>query len=106
MKVFCIIALSISGVPAGLCLLALPLWLMGVPGVDNAYAKGWKIGLFAVLLYPIAWLCVFAFWLIVRKQISAEHLSVLNLSVGAGSLAVLAVASGVVFYAFKVMSRA
>ena len=106
MKEFCITALSLSGVIAGLCVLALPLWLMGVPGVDNSYAKGWKIGLFTILIYPIAWLCLFAFWRMTRKQIGAERLSDLNLWIGAGSLVILVVASGVVFYAFKVMSRA
>src|SRR5262245_51783724 len=106
MKAFCITALSMSGVLAAFCLLALPLWLMGVPGIENAYAKGWKIGLCAVLLYPIAWLGVFVLWLGARKQMSVEHLSVLHLSVGTGSLVMVVVASGVVWYAFKVMSRA
>jgi len=106
MKEFCVISLSIGGVLAGLCLLALPLWLMGVPGVDNSYAKGWKIGLFAILIYPLAWLGVFAFWQTARKHMGAERLSDLNLWIGASSLVILAVASGVVFYAFKVMSRA
>ena len=106
MKEFCITALSISGVIAGLCVLALPLWLMGVPGVDNSYAKGWKIGLFAILIYPIAWFCVFAFCRTMRKQMGAGRLSDLNLWIGAGALVLLAVASIVVCYAFKVMSRA
>jgi hypothetical protein len=105
MKAFCITALSLSGLLATLCLLALPFWLMGVPGVENADAKGWKIGLYAVLLYPIAWLCVLVFWLGASKQMRPEHLSMLHLSVGAGVLVLLGVASGVVLYAFKVMSR-
>jgi hypothetical protein len=90
---------------AALSVLALPLWLMGVPGVHNSYAKGWKIGLFAVILYPIGWLCVFTFWRVARKQTTAEHLLALNKWIGAGSIVMLAVATGVIFYAFKVMSR-
>src|SRR5262249_54558016 len=104
MKIFCIAALSVSGVLAGLCLLAVPFWLMGVPGVDNAYAKGWKIGLYTVVLYPIAWLCVFVFWLKTGKQTKPEALSSVYLWVGAMSLVILAAASAVVTYAFKVMS--
>ena len=105
MRLFCLIALSVSGVLAGLSLLALPMWLLGVPGVDNSYAKGWKIGLFAVLLYPIAWLIIFTFWRTARKHMAAEHLPALNLSIGAGSLIVLAVAASVIFYSYKIMSR-
>src|SRR5262245_33815298 len=105
MKIFCIISLCVSGLLAGLCVVALPFWLMGVPGVDNSYAKGWKIGLFALLLYPIGWLCIFACWLTTKNHVRSEHLSLWNLSIGTGSLVLLAVAAGVTFYAFKVMSR-
>src|SRR5262245_59088258 len=105
MRIFCLIAISFSGLLAVLCVIALPFWLMGVPGVENSYAKGWKLGLYVVLLYPAAWLCVSAYWLIARKQITAEHLSIWNASIGSGSLVILAIASGVMFYAFKVMSR-
>lgn len=43
---------------AAACVLALPLWLLGVPGVENQYARGWKMGLNVLLLFPPAWLCV------------------------------------------------
>lgn len=34
----------LSGVVAELCVLALPMWALGVPGVENNYAKGWRMG--------------------------------------------------------------
>src|SRR5262245_3924795 len=105
MNVFCIIALSVTGIAAGLSTVALPFWLMGVPGVKNSYARGWKLGLYAVLLYPIAWCCLFLFWRTARKQAAAEQLAALSLWTGAGSLVLAAVAAVVVFCAFKVMSR-
>ena len=105
MKLFCVIALAVSGVFAALSLLAVPFWLMGVPGVQNSYAKGWKIGLYVVGLYPVAWLCIFRYWWTAKKQMGVENMADLNLWVGTGALGMLAVAAGVVFYAFKVMSR-
>ena len=105
MRLFCIIALSVTGIAAGLSVVALPFWLMGVPGVENAYAKGWKLGLYTVLSYPIVWFCLFGFWRSAKKQATAEQLASLDLRIGAGSLALLMVAVAFVMYAFKVMSR-
>src|SRR5262245_46090534 len=101
MNVFCIIALSLTGIAAGLSAVALPFWLMGVPGVKNSYAKGWKLGLYAVLLYPIASCCLFGFWRSARKHAAADQLAALSLWTGASSLILAAVAAVVVFYAFK-----
>ena len=36
---------------AVLCLLALLPWTLGIPGTDNAYARGWSIGFYAIILY-------------------------------------------------------
>jgi hypothetical protein len=105
MKVFCISALSITGALAGLCLLALPFWLMGVPGTENSYAKGWKLGLRTIVVYPIGWFCLFAYWRKSRPHLGGEKLADLNLWVGIGSLGLLALAGGVVLYSFRVMSR-
>lgn len=47
---------------AALCVVALPLWIMGVPGNpgepgnESAYARGWKMGLSVICVYPIVWL--------------------------------------------------
>ena len=32
----------LTGVPAALFVLIIPFWIMGVPGVENDYARGWK----------------------------------------------------------------
>ena len=49
----------IPRVLAILCLLALLPWLLGVPGVDNNYARGWNIGLQALVFYVLAY-CILA----------------------------------------------
>jgi hypothetical protein len=36
---------TISRNIAVLCVMALPMWALGAPGVENQYAKGWKMGL-------------------------------------------------------------
>ena len=45
-----------TGIIAGLCLLVLPLWLFGVPGVANESARGWQMGLSVLFFYPLVWL--------------------------------------------------
>ena len=105
MSIFSTAALSVSGAFAGISLLALPIWLVGVPGVGGSYAKGWKIGLFALILYPAIWLVSFTVWRVQRRQISSEILSDFDFWVGTGSLCILAVSAAVVVYAFRVMSR-
>jgi hypothetical protein len=105
MRLFCIIALSATGLVAGLSVLALPLWLMGVPGTQNSYARGWKLGLYAVGSYPVVWFCLFTFWRSAKKQATVEQLSSLSLWTGVGSIISLALAAAIVAYAFKIMSR-
>ncbi len=47
---------------AALCVVALPLWILGVPGNpgppgnESAYARGWKMGLHVIWVYPVVWL--------------------------------------------------
>ena len=64
--IFKIIAI-VSGIVAGIFVLLLPLWILGVPGVDNQYAKGWKMGLNVLLLYPPGWLGNYAIFCISKK---------------------------------------
>ena len=104
-NLFCLIALILSGVAAALSAIAVPFWLMGVPGVENSYAKGWKIGLYAVIVYPILWCCVLGFWRSAKKQGGVEQLSDLNMWTGISSLALFIAAAAVLSYAFRVMSR-
>lgn len=44
---------------AALCVVALPLWILGVPGNpgppgnESAYARGWTMGLNVIWIYPL-----------------------------------------------------
>ena len=58
-----------TGIIAGLCLLVLPLWIFGVPGVDNNYAKGWSMGLSVLFFYPLSWFGNYGVHCIGRKII-------------------------------------
>ncbi len=49
----------ISGALAALCALVIPFWIIGIPGVENDFARGWKIGLDVIMYYPITWVIVF-----------------------------------------------
>ena len=49
----------ITAVPvlvAILCALAIVPWILGIPGTDNNYAKGWTIGFYALLFYLTAFI--------------------------------------------------
>ncbi len=35
------------------CVLMFPIWLLGIPGVDNEYAKAWENGLILLVLLPL-----------------------------------------------------
>lgn len=104
MKVYYLVSLWLSGVIAVLSAVALPLWLLGVPGVDNAYARGWKIGLNVVLVYPLSWIALFVLSRILKRQFTGE-LQNFYLGFGSAWSAALVIAGVGLFYAFKVMSR-
>ncbi len=50
--------MTISSVIAALCLVVLPFWILGVPGVEGDYAKGWSMGLTAIIRFPLFWLVI------------------------------------------------
>lgn len=50
------ISLRIGNVVAVLCMLAFMPWVLGVPGVQNDYARGWMLGFKIVTFYPLVWL--------------------------------------------------
>lgn len=62
---------SVSTVTAILALLAILPWLLGTPGVSgNAYARGWSIGLQAILAYPVVFVGLVVFrWIAARNWI-------------------------------------
>jgi len=49
---------TISSVIAVFCVVALPFWIFGVPGIEGDYAKGWSMGLTAIIRFPIFWLII------------------------------------------------
>jgi len=51
---------------AALCALAFLPWLMGVPGTDNDYARGWTIGFFALVYYLCLYILVMILKLVAR----------------------------------------
>jgi len=59
-KIFASMVLAVTGLLALLCALALPIWILGVPGVENEYARGWLMGLQVIIAYPMCWAATFA----------------------------------------------
>lgn len=45
---------TISTILAVLCLVAIMPWILGIPGVENDYARGWKLGLGVIIGFPLA----------------------------------------------------
>ena len=64
---------AITGWVAALCIGVLPFWIMGVPGVENDYARGWKMGLDVIMYYPIAWVLVYGVSRFLKKRISIDR---------------------------------
>ncbi len=94
---------TISSIVAGLCLLALPMWALGVPGVENQYAKGWKMGLNVLLIYPVAWFINYAPYYVMRNRIGAEIRLRWQFIAGFLALIILLIATMRMLQAFKTM---
>ena len=71
----------LTGVPAALFALIIPFWIMGVPGVENDYARGWKMGLDVIMYYPIAWIMVFGISWFLKKRISIDRQPSLDIGI-------------------------
>lgn len=63
-----------TGIVAGLCVPLLPIWLLGVPGVDGHYARGWKMGLVVVFCYPWAWFFNWLVYFVAKGRVAASEL--------------------------------
>lgn len=68
-----------SGLVGIACILVLPLWLFGVPGVQNEYARGWNIGLTVIWLYPLSISSLYGSNLIIWILFLNRQLSTINL---------------------------
>ncbi len=102
MVFFKIIAI-ISGAIAGLCMLALPLWLLGVPAVENQYARGWRMGLNVLLIYPVVWLFNYVSYFVMRNRIGEQSRLRWQLIAGSIALVILLIAIVQMLQAFETM---
>lgn len=69
---------KITGIIAALFALIFPFWILGVPGVENTYAQGWRMGLDVIMYYPIAWVTVFGVSWLLKKAIPFDRPTALN----------------------------
>ena len=72
---------KITGISAGLFALVFPFWMLGVPGVENTYAQGWRMGLDVIMYYPLAWVAVFGISWLLKKTISPDRQATLDVVV-------------------------
>ena len=94
----------ISSTIAALCVLTLPMWALGVPGVENQYAKGWKMGLNVLLVYPLAWFLNYAPYFVLRNRLGeAARLHWQSISSAIALLCIL-IAAYRLIQAFRTMS--
>lgn len=93
----------VTGVTAALCVLVLPMWALGVPGVDgNNYARGWKMGLAAILIYPVAWVGALVLYFLARRFL-AQNENIPTIHATFCALAFVALVARLV-QAFRIMS--
>lgn len=93
-----------SGVVAGLSLLALPMWALGVPGVENDYARGWKMGLNVLLVYPPAWLLTYLPYFVMRNRLSDANRQSRQAVTGSFACIIFVAAAARMIQAFKIMA--
>jgi hypothetical protein len=94
--------MAATGLLAALCVLAFPLWILGAPGVENEYARGWLMGLQVLIAYPLCWIATLTVWFIrsrkaVKKSNPAIDPMVLLM------LVLCAAASARIWFALQVM---
>ncbi len=93
----------ISGVAAGCCLLLLPLWILGVPGVDNEYARGWNIGLSVLWIYPLSWLLNYMVYFAAQNRLGIAGDSRWQTVTGCIALTLLSISVVRLIQSFKLM---
>lgn len=93
----------LSSTVAALCVLALPMWALGVPGVENQYARGWKMGLNVLLFYPLAWFINYAPYFLARRKVGDEARLRWQTISSAIAILILVVATARLIQAFKTM---
>jgi len=99
----------LTGAAAVLCILVLPLWILGVPGIENEYARGWEIGLWVIVFYPVLWLATLAIsrlliWITERAGANDSVDSALELAAALALLGLFCLAALAMCYAFMLMT--
>lgn len=101
----------IGGAVAALCVVAIIPWILGVPGDpgepghESNYARGWKMGLGVILVYPVVWALNFLPYFIFRGLVSpAAQASWQNLSQWIGAVALVAAIVRLA-WAFRVLNK-
>jgi hypothetical protein len=93
-----------SGTFAALCVLGIPLWILGVPGTQNAYAKGWEMGLGVILKYPAAWLAIYLPYFVLNKLLPTKAHQPLQALVGTLAILIALAAAFRLVQSIKTMS--
>lgn len=93
----------VSGLFAALCLLGLPLWILGVPGVEGQYAKGWIMGLYVLLIFPGVWLLNYIPYFLFGRAANETTRASWQQITSAVALIAVVLALGRLFQAFKTM---
>ena len=69
----------ITGWVAALCVGIFPFWIMGIPGVDNNYALGWKMGFQVLWMFPLAWVMAYGVFRLLKNTLPANHHETIDL---------------------------
>ncbi len=101
----------LSGAVAALCVVAIIPWILGVPGDpgppghESNYARGWKMGLGVIIVYPLVWALDFLPYFIFRGLVSpSAQASWQNISQWIGAIALVAAILRL-SWAFRVLSK-
>jgi hypothetical protein len=107
MRRYITVSFGLAAGTAFVCLLAFLPWVLGVPGVQNEYARGWNIGFKVISIYPCVWLVMaLARKLWVRITKSEKKREEMLRSFAVLSNILVAVAVLCMAYAFVIMRRA
>jgi hypothetical protein len=106
-KVLLICTWIVTGAISAVCLLAIPLWMFGIPGIENEYARGWRLGFFTIIAYPGLWASAFVAYLplhlVTRTKLTAASQAKLNVAISVIHLTLLGGAAIFIWLAFTIM---
>ena len=75
------ITISICVVISILSILAIPIWILAIPGTENEYARSWSVAIFYILSWPILSMGVFCLTVFRHKIVSHDYSdTVLNMT--------------------------